>query len=270
MASIKTKDIKTDIDVTEHDFGEKAEEFSARDGKKLPVVQLPKYKETKARVIEMLDSGKYKGLNDSHFWILMNRTKSEKMAYSGLIISHDGMKIINDNLPPENKVKAACFSMPIQSEYKKDCMFMYYQDEDTLEFGEISTENCDNKYPYAMLFKRCYDRVVKDKAKMYGVYSEAEADEFVQRLADPEPEKQAKPKAKAVPPTPATTPAPAKQPSLDEAARLNSEGIDVYKETERLYNFEERSKILKHYGKDFWYEMPIDIINQYYEGRKNR
>ena len=169
-----------------HNFNEKTEEYSARDGKNIPVWQSPKFIETKKKVIEMIDSGKFVGLNDSHFWILMNRTKSGKMAYTGLIISHDGMKVINDSLPEDKQVKASCFSPPITSEIKKDCMFMYYQDEDTYEFGEISPENCSNAYPYAMLYKRCYDRVVKDKAKMYGVYSESEAEEFKERVDEEE------------------------------------------------------------------------------------
>ena len=254
-----------------HDFGEKTQEWSAKAKAKLAVWQSPKYKDTKAKVIEMLDSGKYKGLTDGHFWILMNQAKvggHDVMAYTGLIISHDGMKIINDNLPVEKKVKAGCFSIPVMSEYKKDCMYMYYQDEETMEFGEISVDNCKNSYPYAMLYKRCYDRVVKDKAKMYGVYSEAEADEFAQKIGDDDEEKEEKketPKTKA----PAQTQKQEAAQTLQQAANLY-DGVDVYAATEKMYSFDTRKAILEHYGKDYWHELDFDLVTRYYEDGKKR
>lgn len=157
-----------------HNFGENLQEYV--NGEYLQVIVSDKYKASRNKAVEMIDSGKYKGLDDSCFWILMNKTKSGKMMYSGLIISHDGMQIINDNLT--NKVNPKCFSEPIKSEYKDNCMYMTYCDDDTKEYGEISKDNCKNEYPYAMLYKRTFDRVVKAKAKMYGIYSEEEADEF--------------------------------------------------------------------------------------------
>ena len=263
MASIKTKDIKTDIETIKHNFGEKPQEYVK--GQPHNTYQTLKYKETKKRVEEMLDSGIYKGLNDSHFWILMHLNKSsDQVSYDGLIISHDGMKIINDSLPEEKKVKAGCFSMPIMSEYKKDCMYMYYQDEETIEFGEISTENCQNAYPYAMLFKRTYDRVVKDKAKMYGVYSEEEADEFSRKVDEPEQPKTIKEQPKAAPAPAKPAAAPVEQ-TLAQAQKTNNDGVDIYAETEKMYTFEQRKKIMEHYGKDFWYEMDYNLIEKYYQ-----
>ena len=253
---------------TVHNFGEKNEEYSASLKKKIPVVVTQKYLKTKQQIVEMLDSGKYIGLDDSNFWILMNQTKDGRMAYTGLIISHDGMKIINDNLPKEKQVKAGCFSIPVMSEYKKDCMYMYYQDEETMEFGEISTDNCKNAYPYAMLYKRCYDRVVKDKAKMYGVYSEAEADEFAQKIGDDDEEKEEKketPKTKA----PAQTQKQEAAQTLQQAANLY-DGVDVYAATEKMYSFDTRKAILEHYEKDYWHELDFDLVTRYYEDGKKR
>lgn len=260
---------------TVHNFGEKNEEYSASLKKKIPVVVTQKYLKTKQQIVEMLDSGKYIGLDDSNFWILMNQTKDGRMAYTGLIISHDGMKIINDNLPKEKQVKAGCFSIPVMSEYKKDCMYMYYQDEETMEFGEISVDNCKNSYPYAMLYKRCYDRVVKDKAKMYGVYSEAEADEFAQRLLDSVPSSEKNlidnmDKAKKQEAPAQAKPEQTEQQTLNTAARVNNEGVDIYAATENMYSFEEKKQIMAHYKVDFWYEMPIEIIEKYYENRKGK
>ena len=270
MATIKTKDIKTDLDTVTHDFGEKPQEWIK--GAFYPTFQSLKYKEVKKKVIELLDSGKYKGLNDSYFWILMHHNKNAgKVSYDGLIISHDGMKIINDNLPAEKQVKAGCFSMPIQSEYQKECMYMYYQDEETIEFGEISTKNCENAYPYAMLFKRTYDRVVKDKAKLYGVYSEEEADEFSRKVdtdqpVEVKPQPKAQPAAKQAAPKAEAKPAAAPvEQTLAQAQKVDNEGVDIYAETEKMYTFEQRKKIMEHYGKDFWYEMDFDLVQKYYQ-----
>ena len=63
-------------------FNEKATEFSVKQGKEIPVWQSPKYAESKRKAIEMIDSGKY-GLSNGDFWILMNETKSGKMADTG-------------------------------------------------------------------------------------------------------------------------------------------------------------------------------------------
>ena len=56
------------------------------------------------------------------------------------------------------------------------------------EVGEVNNENCKNAYPYAMAFKRCFDRVVRKNSKLAfsGVYSEAEADEFRGGIVDSE------------------------------------------------------------------------------------
>lgn len=213
----------------EHNFNEKATEYSTQDHKELPVFKTPKYLESKKKVVEMLESGIYKGLTDNHFWILMNRTKNGKMAYTGLIISHDGMQIINDSLPDDQKVKSVCFSVPIMSEYEKDCMYMYYQDETTMEFGEVSIKNCKHAYPYAMLYKRCFDRVVRAKAKMYGVYSESEAEEFSEKITDE---------------------------------------INYHEEIKSLYNVGEIAKILQHYQIERIEDLDLDIAKSYYEGRK--
>lgn len=154
----------------EYNFGEKETE------NKLPVYQMPKYKESKKKAIEMIESGKY-GLLESDFWILMNMTKNkDKMLYSGLIISHNGCLKINEVL--ENKVNPKCFT--IDKEGFNNSLVFTYIDEDTYEVGEFNSSNCKNAYPYAMAFKRCFDRVVLKKSKLAfsGIYSEFEDDEF--------------------------------------------------------------------------------------------
>ncbi len=153
-----------------YNFGEKEEEQG------LEVWQSPKYKESKKKAIEMIESGKY-DLSEADFWILMNKTRSgETMAYTGLIISHNGCLKINDKL--DNKVNSKCFSLDKEG-YKNSLVYTYV-DDDTYEVGEFNSDNGKNNYPYAMAFKRCFDRVVLKKSKLAyaGIYSEAEADEF--------------------------------------------------------------------------------------------
>ena len=156
-------------------FNEKQEEYSAKQGRNIPVWQSPKYIEAKNKAVELIDSKKY-DLTEGDFWILMNETKTGKMGYSGLIISHNGCLKINDKL--ENKVNPKNFNYE-DNGYNNSLIFTYCDDE-LFEVGEVSKENCKNQYPYAMALKRCFDRVVLKKCKLAyaGVYSDSEAEEF--------------------------------------------------------------------------------------------
>lgn len=159
-----------------YDFNEKSEELY--EGKKLKVFKTSKYNEAKAKAIQMLEDDKYKDiLTTGDFWILMRANNARTcMVYSGLIISHNGCLKIND--AEENKVKPNCFH--IDKEGYNDSLVYTYIDDDTYEVGEINSKNCKNDYPYAMAFKRCFDRVVLKKSKLAyaGIYSEVEAEEF--------------------------------------------------------------------------------------------
>jgi hypothetical protein len=163
----------------EHNFGEKEKEYF--NGKEMEVWQSPKYKASRDKAIEMIESNRY-DLTDADFWILMNSTKTGKMAYTGLIISHNGCLKINDKL--DNKVKPSCFSLD-KDGYNNSLVYTYC-DEDTFEVGEFNSTNGKNAYPYAMAFKRCFDRVVLKKSKLAfsGIYSEVEADEFKEQPSE--------------------------------------------------------------------------------------
>lgn len=156
-------------------FNERKTEYSVRQKKEVEVWQSPKYLQSKDKAIEIIESKLY-GVTEADFWILMNETKNGKMAYTGLIISHNGCCKINDKL--ENKVNPRCFQ--IDKEGFNGSLVFTYMDDDTYEVGEVSPDNCKNSYPYAMAFKRCYDRVVLKKSKLAysGIYSESEAEEF--------------------------------------------------------------------------------------------
>ena len=160
-----------------YNFNEKTEEYY--NGKNLPVVQMPKYRESKKKVIELLDSKKY-ALEESDFWILMNTSKTGKMLYSGLIISHNGCLKINDALKKEDQFRPECVTIDKQG-YGNALVFIYNCPEQGIyEVGEVSPTNCKNEYKYAMALKRCMDRVVLKNCKLAysGVYSDSEADEF--------------------------------------------------------------------------------------------
>lgn len=179
-----------------YDFGEKTSEYSAKDGKELPVWKSPKYETAKKAVIKMLESEEYKDvLDESDFWILMNRTKSGKMAYTGLIITHNGCLKINDVLPEELKFNPSCISYYNSNDadyggktYNESLIFVYDSSrlgrvddkQKIFEIGEVSSKNCTNDYPYAMALKRCMDRVILKNSKLAysGVYSDSEAEEF--------------------------------------------------------------------------------------------
>lgn len=162
-------------------FGEKKMEYSPKHGKEIPVWQSPKYEESKAKAIEIIKSGKY-CVQESDFWILMNVTKSDKMAYTGLIISHNGCLKINDCL--DSKFNPSCVTIDKEG-YKGSLVYTYCNEEQGIyEVGEVSGNNCKNEYPYAMAYKRLFDRVVLKLSKLAyaGIYSDSEADEFTQRL----------------------------------------------------------------------------------------
>lgn len=168
-------------------FGEKKLEYSAKHGKEIPVWQSPKYIESRTKAEEIVKSGRY-GVQESDFWILMNTTKSNKMAYTGLIISHNGCLKINDCLT--SKFAPQCVSID-KSGYNGSLVYTYCNAEQGIyEVGEVSSGNCKNEYPYAMAYKRLFDRVVLKLSKLAyaGIYSDSEADEFAQRFDEPKQE----------------------------------------------------------------------------------
>ena len=168
-------------------FNEKEKEFSNKQGKELPVWQTPKYQQAKKKAIELIDSKKY-DLVEGDFWILMNETKSGKMQYTGLIISHNGCLKINDKIEDKLKFKPSCLSLD-KDGYANSLVYTYINDEQGIyEVGEVSSKNCTNSYPYAMALKRCMDRVILKNCKLAydGVYSDSEADEFTKKEIDDE------------------------------------------------------------------------------------
>ena len=156
-------------------FNEQNEEFSSKQGKKIPVYKSNKYVQARKKAIEIIEKKDY-GLSESDFWILMNETKSGKMQYSGLIISHTGCLKINDKLSDEKKFNPESVSID-KDGYDNTLVYTYINKEQGLyEVGEVSKSNCKNTYPYAMALKRCFDRVVLKNSKLAyeSIYSDSE------------------------------------------------------------------------------------------------
>lgn len=156
-------------------FNEQTEEYSNKKNEKIPVWQSPKYIQAKKRAIELIEKKEY-GLTEADFWILMNETKTGKMQYTGLIISHNGCLKINDKLEENKKFNPESVTVDKEG-YGDTLVFTYINKEQGLyEVGEVSKSNCRNSYPYAMALKRCFDRVVLKNSKLAyeSIYSDSE------------------------------------------------------------------------------------------------
>ena len=118
------------------------------------------------------------------------------MAYSGLIISHNGCLKINDCL--ESKFTPSCVFFD-KDGYKNSLVYSYCNDEQGIyEVGEVSDKNCSNAYPYAMAYKRLFDRVVLKLSKFAysGIMSDSESEDFVQPETDTNAASPSRPKFK--------------------------------------------------------------------------
>jgi len=206
-------------------FGEKAKENIR--GVECPVWQTPKYELSRQKAIEIIDSGKY-DIAEGDFWILMNSyANGTKVAYTGLILSHNGCLKINDKL--EDGFKAE----HLTREWLNGTLIYEYNDGVLYEVGEVNEKNCKNEYPYAMAFKRCFDRVVLKKSKLAfsGIYSEVEADEFRERITD-------------------------------------NGNEDKAKEFDRLYTDEEKQRILNGFKISSALEMDTEQLDKYINFKK--
>lgn len=158
-------------------FNEKEKEYSKKQGKEIPVWKTPKYEQSKKKAIDLIENGDY-GLCEGDFWILMNETKTGKMQYTGLIISHNACLKINDKLV--DKFKPSAVSVDKEG-FNNSLVYTYCNDKQGIyEVGECNNSNCKNEYIYAMAYKRLFDRVVLKLSKIAyeGIYSEVEAEEF--------------------------------------------------------------------------------------------
>lgn len=164
-----------------YDFGEKKTEYNSKLGKEVDVWQSPQYKTAKEKAIEIIESDTFKGIvKPSDFWVLQTATKSGKVAYTGLILSHNGCLKINDRLPEEKKFKPECITVD-KDGYNNSLVFTYCcATQGIYEVGEVNPKNCKIDYLYAIGLKRCMDRVILKNSKLAysGIYSEVESEDF--------------------------------------------------------------------------------------------
>lgn len=233
-----------------YSFGEKKAEYSQKQGKEIPVWISPKFEESRRKAVEILDSGKY-GLSPADFWILMNETKSGKMGYTGLIISHNGCLKINDKL--DRKFDPSSVTED-KNGYGGALVYTYCNSEQGIyEVGEVTAKNCKNDYPYAMAFKRMFDRVVLKLSKLAysGIYSEAESDSFKDPVDDTRGEESQEPKQTE------------RKPSNAEMEAFNKD----YKEQVDKYTCHDCRKLIeprKFNGKLYTYEQICGIAVKKY------
>jgi len=172
-------------------FGEKKQERN-KNGEMVDVWVLPKYRQSREKAIKTIET--YEDITEADFWILKNETKNGTVMYSGLIISHNGCLKLNEHLKEEDRFRPECIREDKEG-YNGSLVYTYCCPEQGIyEVGEASAHNCKNAYPYAMAFKRCYDRVVLKASKLAfdGIYSESESDAFK------EPESMSEPKIDGV------------------------------------------------------------------------
>lgn len=168
-----------------YNFGENTQEKNKR-GQYVDVIITRKYEESKQKAISIIE--KYEDIHEGDFWILKNETKSGGVLYSGLIMSHNACLKINDTLEKEDRFRPECVTVD-KDGFGQSLVFTYCCPEQGIyEVGEASKGNCKNPYPYAMAFKRCFDRVVLKASKLAvgGIYSESEADDFAYAKNAPE------------------------------------------------------------------------------------
>ena len=136
----------------------------------------PKYEEADAAVRKLIAESK-SGLAMSDFYEL-TRNDNGCPVKDSIIITHAGCQKLALELPENNRVKPECFRVTANG--FGGSLVYEYVDETTYQVGEVSNMNCTHPYPYAMAFKRCYDRVVLEKsaASTHGIHSREESEDF--------------------------------------------------------------------------------------------
>lgn len=136
----------------------------------------PKYEEADAAVRKLIAESK-SGLAMSDFYEVTKEVNGS-LVKDSIIITHAGCQKLAMELPENNRVKPDCFRVTPNG-FGGSLVYEYI-DETTYQVGEVSSMNCTHPYPYAMAFKRCYDRVVLEKsaASTHGIHSREESEDF--------------------------------------------------------------------------------------------
>lgn len=216
-------------------FGEMKEENG------IPVFFLPSYVEARSYAISLIEKPEY-GLTDSDFWIQKTISSDRSsIYYKSLILSHNGVRKINAGLPAEKQFDPYYLLKPETrnpetgtgeinlvrtSENSYTLTYFAYPDakhsgQQLYMVAEINPYNLSMpSYPFAILQKRLFDRVVLDLSGLGfgGIYGEDEAESFSKNAEVVTADVSAAMPAKSV----TTTAAVSSAPKVKEKARAES------------------------------------------------
>ena len=177
-------------------FGERKEENG------IPVFFLPSYVEARQAAISLIENHKDYGLTDSDFWIQKTISSDRSsIYYKTLILSHNGVRKINAGMPAEKQFNPYYLLKPqsrnaetgageinLVKTAENSFTLTYFATPDATHSGqqlymvaEINPYNLSMpSYPFAILQKRLFDRVVLDLSGLAygGIYGEDEAESF--------------------------------------------------------------------------------------------
>ena len=146
----------------------KEKEWSSKARAEVPVRAIGKFLEGEKQATELIQSGKY-GLTPSDFWVLKTSSKDNSVIYyTAVCMTHIGCMKVNDSLPIELRYDPSAVEGPFDESYNEG-LNMYYKSpkQGIWEVAEVCKANLQNgSYPYAMLSKRLFDRVVLRLSKL--------------------------------------------------------------------------------------------------------
>ena len=177
-------------------FGEMKEENG------IPVFFLPSYVEARNSAMSLIENHKEYRLAESDFWIQKTLSSDRtSIFYKTLVLSHNGVRKINAGLPAEKQFNPYYLLKPqsrnpetgtgeinLVKTAENSFTLTYFATPDATHSGqqlymvaEINPYNLSMpSYPFAILQKRLFDRVVLDLSGLAygGIYGEDEAESF--------------------------------------------------------------------------------------------
>ena len=146
----------------------KDREWSAKARAEVPVRPLDKFLDGEKKATELIQSGRY-GLTPEDFWVHKSSSRDNSIIYYDTVcMKHTGCLKVNDSLPPEQRHDPSAQEGPLDESYANGMIMRYISPAQGIwEIAEVSPANLPNgAYPYAMLNKRLFDRVVLRLSKL--------------------------------------------------------------------------------------------------------
>ena len=146
----------------------KDKEWSSKARAEVPVKAIGKFLDGEQQATDLIKDGRY-GLSADDFWILKTSSKDNSVIYyTAVCMTHTGCMKVNDYLSSEQRFDPSCVEGPFDDGYA-DGLILFYKspNQGIWEVAEVSSNNLPNgTYPYAMLTKRLFDRVVLRLSKL--------------------------------------------------------------------------------------------------------